>query len=167
MTPYIADNKVQFWYDDQLNVVKPKSSNGLLVFLMVILLVGGCVEMAPNQTRAAKEIIASKPTMENIALMLLQGGVKIEHLNIILNQVRLETANLTSNVFRCANNLFGMRIPHTRRSLRAGEYNGYSAYFCWEDSVLDYIIWYKSQADFLSAIRRYAETPDYYSVVVR
>lgn len=65
---------------------------------------------------------------------------------------KLETGNFTSELFRKANNLFGMGVPVVRRSLRSGEYRAsdagnirnFSKYNTTADSVKDLVLYMQS-----------------------
>lgn len=65
---------------------------------------------------------------------------------------KLETGNFTSELFRKANNLFGMGVPSVRRSLRSGEYTAsdagnirkFSKYNTTADSVKDLVLYMQS-----------------------
>jgi len=66
---------------------------------------------------------------------------KIQHPTIVLKQSRLETGHYTSELFKMANNLFGMRLAHVRETVAIGEYNYHACYSHWTESVKDYKLW--------------------------
>jgi len=68
----------------------------------------------------------------------------------LIAQAKHETGNFTSNVFKQANNLFGMRIPQTRPSLRSGYFiardgSKYSKYKTVLDSAKDMRLYLENQ----------------------
>jgi uncharacterized FlgJ-related protein len=81
---------------------------------------------------------------------------------VVLAQVKLESGNLTSRVFKRSNNMFGMRLPNKRQTTAIGiyipaldtvimgtrtelrkyaQYSSYAAYATWQDAVKDYKLW--------------------------
>jgi len=71
---------------------------------------------------------------------------KVGYRDIIIKQAKLETAYYTSNVFKTANNLFGMHLPYKRKTTAIGYIiadNGakVAKYSHWTQSVDDYILW--------------------------
>jgi hypothetical protein len=54
---------------------------------------------------------------------------------------RHETGNYTSDLYKRANNLFGMRVPTKRPFERSGVTNNYSSYCCNEQSIRDFILY--------------------------
>lgn len=71
-------------------------------------------------------------------------GTKYEALiPYIIAQAKHETGNYTSNLYRTANNLFGMKIPYKRPFVRNGETtSGYSAYSDPTQSAKDLKLWF-------------------------
>lgn len=62
--------------------------------------------------------------------------------DVVFAQALLESGNLTSNVYKVENNLFGMKFPRKRKttSSKKGE-TGYANYEHWTESVYDYKLW--------------------------
>jgi len=55
-----------------------------------------------------------------------------------------ETGNYTSRVYKENNNLFGMKNPKRRQTTSKGaDYNNYAIYDNIDDSVEDFILWFK------------------------
>lgn len=84
------------------------------------------------------------PTGLRVFDLLVMHGLPYVQAAYITSQAAHETANFTSNVFRKANNLFGMK--YAGQFLGAGQYNGYAKYNSIEDSVADYISYYRRRA---------------------
>jgi uncharacterized FlgJ-related protein len=70
--------------------------------------------------------------------------LEVEHIDIVMNQARLESAWFTSRVFKEGNNIFGMHMPRVRDTY-AYEYmiadggRKVASYRSWQSSVMDYI----------------------------
>lgn len=79
-----------------------------------------------------------KPTRENIYKYIIACGIK--HPDIAYRQALLESG-FCSNLYRKANNLFGMRVAHSRPTTAKGEYNGFAEYDNWMESVQDYALY--------------------------
>lgn len=70
---------------------------------------------------------------------LLQLHVKFPE--VALAQMKLESANGTSKIFKENNNLFGMRKAIRRPTTALGEKNNHAYYSHWRQSILDYALW--------------------------
>jgi hypothetical protein len=79
-----------------------------------------------------------KPTRENIYKYIVACGIK--HPDIVYRQALLESG-FCSNLYRKANNLFGMRVARSRPTTAKGEYNGFARYDNWMESVQDYALY--------------------------
>lgn len=88
----------------------------------------------------------------------------------VYRQAVLETGNFTSAIFRENQNIFGMKMPHTRISTAKGERRGHAWYRHWTDSVEDYLHWQEfyfdngwDMSDYYSFLKQipYAEDPKY------
>lgn len=137
---------------------------GLLLFLSLL--------MSPHSFSETKPVrlISSTPSEfseENLIIVINKSG--ISHKDVFLAQVMKESANYTSDVFKNANNLCGMKVPGTRETVAIGTYKGYAVYKSWEHSVEDYFLWqqraalkYKTREAFLSYVgRTYAQDSTY------
>lgn len=76
---------------------------------------------------------------------------KIKELNfrfphIVLAQAKLESGEFTSNIFRENYNMFGMREARVRLNLAKGTQFNHAYYNNWEESLMDYALWYSSYA---------------------
>jgi hypothetical protein len=64
--------------------------------------------------------------------------LRVKYVDIAVAQMKLESANGTSKVFREGNNLFGMREPGKRPTTALGTKNSHAYYSHWRQSVIDY-----------------------------
>jgi uncharacterized FlgJ-related protein len=106
---------------------------------------------------------------------------------VVLAQVKIESGNFTSSLFRKTNNMIGMRYPFKRKTKASGiyipskdtviygsqvdlkkysRYSHYAVYNNWKDCVADYKLWQESNFNisrhyitFLGNV--YAEDPLY------
>ena len=67
--------------------------------------------------------------------------LNVKYPEVALAQMKLESANGTSSMFRENNNLFGMKLPKKRPTTALGEKNNHSFYSHWRQSVIDYAMW--------------------------
>jgi uncharacterized FlgJ-related protein len=74
---------------------------------------------------------------------------KIDQLNfryphIILAQAKLESGHFKSTIFLENNNMFGMKEAKLRANLAKGTNRGHAYYETWQESVIDYALYYSS-----------------------
>lgn len=99
---------------------------------------------------------------------------KIKELNfrfphIILAQSYQETGHYKSGIFLENNNLFGMKEAKLRSNLAKGTNRGHAYYETWQESVIDYALYYstyltdiKTEGEYFEYLRQnYAEDPTY------
>jgi hypothetical protein len=77
-----------------------------------------------------------------------QCGIRYPH--IAMAQAVLESAEFKSNIFRIANNAFGMKVARSRPTTCNGEHSGHAYYDDWRLSVQDYALY---QAAYLRKVR--------------
>lgn len=78
-------------------------------------------------------------TEAKVRRYLVQLNVKYP--DVALAQMKLESANGTSKVFREGNNLFGMKKAERRPTTAMGEKNNHAYYSHWRQSCIDYALW--------------------------
>lgn len=66
--------------------------------------------------------------------------------HIVLAQSILETGHYGSKIFKENHNLFGMKEARVRLNLAEGTQHGHAYYENWEESVMDYALWYSTYA---------------------
>jgi uncharacterized FlgJ-related protein len=99
---------------------------------------------------------------------------KITELNfryphIILAQAKLESGHFKSTIFLENNNMFGMKEAKLRANLAKGTNRGHAYYETWQESVIDYALYYssylrsiKNEGEYFEYLRQnYAEDPTY------
>ena len=99
---------------------------------------------------------------------------KIAELNfryphIILAQAKLESGNFKSTIFLENNNMFGMREAKLRANLARGTNRAHAYYDSWQESVLDYALYYstylsdiRTEGEYFEYLKQnYAEDPTY------
>jgi len=99
---------------------------------------------------------------------------KINQLNfkfphIILAQSYQETGHYKSSIFLENNNLFGMKEAKLRANLAKGTNRGHAYYETWQESVIDYALYYstylykiRTEGEYFEYLRQnYAEDPTY------
>lgn len=74
--------------------------------------------------------------------------LKVKYPEVAVAQMKLESANGTSNIFRQNNNLFGMKVPGKRPTTALGTKNNHAYYSHWRQSCIDYALY---QAYFMNA----------------
>jgi uncharacterized FlgJ-related protein len=73
-------------------------------------------------------------------------GLNFKFPHIILAQSILETGHYGSKIFKENHNLFGMKEARVRLNLAEGTQHGHAYYVNWEESVMDYALWYSTYA---------------------
>ena len=66
--------------------------------------------------------------------------LRVKYVDVAVAQMKLESANGTSKIFREGNNLFGMREPGRRPTTALGTRNNHAYYSHWRQSVIDYAL---------------------------
>ena len=103
-------------------------------------------ELIKQNQRDYNKLMSSDFSEDNLRELLKL--LNVSHIDIVINQTRLETGWYSSNLFRNHNNLFGMGYANHRESY-AYEYtiadNGrkVASYRSWQSSVLDFIEYLK------------------------
>lgn len=93
--------------------------------------------------------LAKHDINDDIALLLMKE-MQVQHPQIVLAQMKLESGLYKSKLAKQNNNYFGMKHPRQRATMSMGEKNGYAHYRNWAYSILDYALWQKKYAYNLS-----------------
>lgn len=111
--------------------------------------------------------LAKFDVSDSLALSLMHD-LDIQHPNIVLAQMKLESGHYQSNLAKTNNNYFGMRHPAQRLTVSVKSKNGYAHYRNWAYSILDYALWQRryaynlSEEDYLTKLSKvYAEDNNY------
>jgi len=121
-----------------------------LLFAIIVLLLLGLKVKAQTKEEVYKELIRQE----------------VKHPDIVLAQLRLESANFTSKLYKANRNFAGMKLAKTRNTTAKGERYGHAYYLHWKDCVKDLKIWQDCYYhggcyyDFLETIG-YAESEEY------
>lgn len=89
--------------------------------------------------------------------------------DIVFAQAKLESSNFNSTIFKENNNLFGMKEASIRATLAKGTNRGHAYYDNWQNSVIDYALYYstylykiKTKEEYYEYLRQnYAEDSNY------
>jgi uncharacterized FlgJ-related protein len=141
---------------------------GLFLGLSVIL---GFKSIKNEQITVEQKLIVLREYNEFSEAKLID---KIKSLNfryphIILAQAKLESGHFTSNMFLKNNNIFGMKEANSRAHLARGTRNNHALYDSWQDSVVDYALYYstylydiRTEGEYFEYLRQnYAEDQKY------
>lgn len=93
--------------------------------------------------------LAKHDINDDVALLLMKE-MQVQHPDIVLAQMKLESGHYQSKLAKENNNYFGMKHPRQRATVSLGEKNGYANYRNWCYSILDYALWQKRYAYNLS-----------------
>lgn len=111
--------------------------------------------------------LAKFEVSDSLALSLMDD-LDIQHPNIVLSQMKLESGHYQSKLAKENNNYFGMRHPAQRLTVSVKSKNGYAHYRNWAYSILDYALWQRryaynlSEDDYLTKLSKvYAEDKNY------
>ncbi len=130
-----------------------------------------------SQEKLVQKVVVQQDdnvTKEKLYEQIIKFGIKFP--DIVFAQAMIESGELTSKLFKTANNMFGMRFPSIRETTAQGKTtSGYSRYEDWNFGVYDYFLWQDhmlrnrteiTKSQYLSLLGRvYAEDPNYVSKV--
>lgn len=92
-----------------------------------------------------------------ISTVLVASGLnnsQAQELSALLYaQAQHETGNFKSDLFKRANNLFGMKAPNSRKNY-TGVSNGYAVYSSWQSSLMDMVQYLKERSLPLSEVAK-------------
>ena len=121
----------------------------IMSIIVVLLLIGNAIKAQTKQ--------------ELLDYMEMLG---VKHKKIVLKQIMLETGNLTSDIYKENNNLFGMKEARQRQTTALGTNRGHAYYINWKSSIIDYLLWqrkYFKGGDYYEFLESYgyAQSEDY------
>jgi len=121
----------------------------IMAIIVVLLLIGNAIKAQTKQ--------------ELLDYMEMLG---VKHKKIVLKQIMLETGNLTSDIYKENNNLFGMKEARQRQTTALGTNRGHAYYINWKSSIIDYLLWqrkYFKGGDYYEFLESYgyAQSEDY------
>jgi uncharacterized FlgJ-related protein len=96
-------------------------------------------------------------------------NLNLKYPHIVLAQIKLETSNFSSKIFRENWNLFGMKQALIRANTAKGTQYGHAYYSSWRESLLDYALYscrflgnVKTEQEYYQYLNQYyAEDPEY------
>ena len=121
----------------------------IMAIIIVLLLIGNAIK-AQTKEEVYKELIKQE----------------VKHPDIVLAQLRLESANFTSKLYKATRNFAGMKLAKTRETTAGGERYNHAWYNHWKDCIKDLKIWQDCYYhggcyyEFLESIG-YAESEEY------
>ena len=135
-------------------------------FLILSILLFTSIRVCSQQKQVQENKISKTELYEQI----IKFGIKFP--DIVFAQAMIESGELTSKLFRTANNMFGMKFPSVRETTAKGKTNGgYSKYEDWNFGVYDYFLWQDhmlrnrtgiTKSQYLSLLGKvYAKDPNY------
>lgn len=97
------------------------------------------------------------PTEEDIYNYLVLCD--IQHPEVVMKQIKLETGYFTSRIYKDQNNLFGLKYAYNRPTTAydKNSKNGSAIYHSWKHSVIDYYLYQN----------KYYKGGDYYSFLAK
>ena len=123
-----------------------------ILLTSVVLLI--CIAVQPLSSNQVSNIFRSagllkkqvpKLTEQTLLDSLISWDVYFPEL--VVKQMKLETAGFTSNLYKNTNNLMGMGYPYKRKTTATGKYKSgkynYAMYDNWVESAKDYTLYQK------------------------
>ena len=107
-------------------------------------------------------------TKENLWHTIKEMDIK--HPDVVFAQALLESGDFSSKVCKMNNNLFGMKMPETRKTVAHLGFKGYAKYESWKQSIYDYKLYQEhlfrhgelSRTQYMVKLNRiYSEVSDY------
>ena len=119
-------------------------------------------------------VIAENDEFSEVKLRECISVLNIRFPDIVYAQMKLETGNFRSKVFRENNNLFGMKVAKSRPTTNKGKQHGHAIYHTWRESVIDYAIYsakylsdIKTESEYLAYLKKnYSEDPNYIKKII-
>ena len=135
----------------------------VILLLLLIFAIGlFYVSFSFNKVDKEKQIVKPKQTIISLEQSLKDSiyteilNLRLDHPEIVYQQIIHETGNLSSSIFKSNHNLFGMRASGNRATTSNKVVNGYKWYSSWRESLLDYAL-------FQMAYYKNLEKDEYYS----
>lgn len=107
----------------------------IAIFLGYAYLVGDVYE----ETARNWSIVAQEREKTELVEKLDALGFRFPQ--VVASQMKLETGNLTSDIYKNANNLFGMKKSWKRKGYASSVYKGHAKYKDIRYSLMDYLEW--------------------------
>ena len=120
-----------------------------LIFTFLFLVLG--ISSSPQKVKYITDtekvlLIEETYPFSKDKLIYLIEELNFKYPHIVLAQSILETGHYSSKIFNENNNLFGMKEARVRLNLAKGTQHGHAYYNNWEESLMDYALWYSNYA---------------------
>ena len=118
-----------------------------ILFIISVMLLGASTpDPKPIYTIESEKIllVEEQNTFNENKLIEKIDELNFKYPHIVLAQAILETGHFNSKIFKENNNLFGMKEARVRLNLAKGTQHGHAYYDNWEESVMDYALWYST-----------------------
>jgi len=117
-----------------------------LVTILFIVIIGITTPIGISQCKDVKKFLHIKTvpplTEQNLLDSLVKWNCYFPEL--VIKQMKIESANFNSNIFHQTNNLMGMTYPSRRQTTAIGKYKvgkyTYAVYDNWVSSAKDYLL---------------------------
>jgi len=106
----------------------------------------------PNQEQLTKEYV-----------ILLLNECNIQNKDIVLQQILLESSNLTSKSCKEGKNLTGMKKVYSRQNCQSGEFLGHARYNSYRECILDYALFQSNYCNNLTKEQYYSFLNQFYA----
>lgn len=170
--------KNSFKYDNsgnliEVSMIKEHFKVGLLIFLL-----GSLCGLLLSPTKINYQYLSTEkeiyiPTvndsinLQKVYNTLVEWNVKYPE--VVLAQCMIESAYLSSTIFKENHNLFGMKVATTRPTTAKGTRRNHAYYDNWIMSIIDYALWQaaftrklKTEKDYINYLNQvYAEDNSY------
>lgn len=133
---------------DKLTTTRARS-----IYFVILLILLGCNYYTQTKEQVYNELVRQE----------------IKHPDIVLAQLRLESANFSSNLYKANKNLAGMKLAKQRKTTAKGERYGFAYYSSWTKCIADLKLWqdkyYDGEKDYYKFLQDigYCEGNDYIS----
>jgi uncharacterized FlgJ-related protein len=168
---YYKFNKETLLFEKSKVSKKVLAGVGVIIGLFIILgFTANSANEVQNLSQEEKLIVIreyNEFSQEKLIEKIKQLNFKFPH--IILAQSYQETGHYKSSIFLENNNLFGMKEAKLRANLAKGTNRGHAYYETWQESVIDYALYYstylynlRTEGEYFEYLRQnYAEDPTY------
>lgn len=183
----ISEKEYQQVLSKKKNKIYILSTITAVLICMILAIVFNTIKHDVSKTEKNTDILSEKTLEHYIGEAILYPSDEINdsilecylielgawYPDILLAQAKIESGTYTSNVFKAANNLYGMKTVNSRFHCQTGRYNSYGHYDSWKLSVIDRILWdlfifdsiKPDRNQYLRALRDYAEAQNYIETI--
>ena len=161
-----------YFYDRTCLQFKRIGLKNILIIGSMLLLSTACVTFGLVDKGRVYESVLNvylhKPNFTEERLISKIKSMNLRFPHIALAQAKLESSYYSSGIFQDNSNLFGMKEARQRPTTCLGTRRGHAYYDTWENSVVDYALWFsayankcKTEEQFYTLLATYAKDPTY------